>query len=101
DLPLCVVGSYRHDERPKLPDELPGMKALRLERLDVASIEALSYSMLGDVGREPHVVELLQRETEGNVFFLVEVVRTLAEETGRLEDIGRATLPDSVFAGGV
>ncbi|MFN8375331.1 MAG: protein kinase [Anaerolineae bacterium] len=101
ELPLCMVGSYRHDERPALPDELPGMRALRLERLDLASIEALSYSMLGDVGREPHVVELLQRETEGNVFFLVEVVRALAEEAGRLEDIGRATLPDSVFTGGV
>src|SRR5262249_40614186 len=44
---------------------------------------------------------LLQRETEGNVFFIVEVMRTLAEESGTLQDIGLVTLPDHIFAGGI
>ncbi|NJR12333.1 hypothetical protein HC776_00055 [bacterium] len=43
----------------------------------------------------------LHRETEGNVFFLVEVIRTLAEQSGRLEQIGQATLPRNIFAQGI
>jgi hypothetical protein len=31
--------------------------------------------MLGEAGKQPQVVDLLERETEGNVFFLIEVVR--------------------------
>jgi oligopeptide transport system substrate-binding protein len=46
-------------------------------------------------------VALLQRETEGNPFFLVQVVRALAEEVGQLDQIGMTALPDHVFAGGV
>lgn len=101
DLPLLIVGSYRAEDRPNLPEELPGMEVLRLERLSPNSIEALSVSMLGEVGRQAQILDLLQKETEGNVFFMVEVVRALAEEAGRLENIGRSTLPQAVFAGGV
>ena len=57
--------------------------------------------MLGDAGKRQNVVELLRKETEGNVFFLVEVVRALADDAGSLHDIGRRTLPDHVFTGGV
>src|SRR5690606_2531214 len=42
---------------------------------------------------------LLKRETEGNTFFMVEVVRTLAEAAGTLSDTGRVTLPKQVFTG--
>jgi tetratricopeptide (TPR) repeat protein len=100
-LPLLIIGSYRDDERPELPSSLPGMNVLRLERLTETAIAELSEAMLGEQGRQPEVVDLLQRETEGNVFFLVEVVRALAEEAGTLERIGMATLPAQVFAGGV
>jgi tetratricopeptide (TPR) repeat protein len=47
------------------------------------------------------VLNLLQEETEGNVFFLVETVRAMAEEAGGLQSVGGTTLPESVFAGGV
>jgi tetratricopeptide (TPR) repeat protein len=57
--------------------------------------------MLGEAGRRPEVIDLIERETEGNVFFIVEVVRALAEEAGRLSDIGQVTLPQQVFAGGI
>jgi serine/threonine protein kinase/tetratricopeptide (TPR) repeat protein len=101
ELPLLIVGSYRHEERPDLPNDLADMQLLRLERLTADDIGHLSASMLGEVGRQPEVLTLLQRETEGNVFFLVEVVRALAEEAGRLEDVGRTHLPQRVIAGGV
>jgi tetratricopeptide (TPR) repeat protein len=100
-LPLMIVGNYRIDERPNLPNELPGMRVIRLERLDETSIARLSESMLGVEGSQPDIVHFLQRETEGNVFFLVEVVRALAEEAGQLERIGYMTLPARVLAGGV
>ncbi|MBC7809906.1 MAG: AAA family ATPase, partial [Burkholderiales bacterium] len=101
DMPLLIVASYRNDERADLPEKLPGMKILRLERLPADSIAELSTSMLGTSGERPEVLTLLERETEGNVFFIVEVVRALAEEAGQLNHIGSATLPQHVFAGGV
>ncbi len=101
DLPLLIVANYRHEDRPDLPKELPEMGVLRLERLSENDISQLSASMLGEAGRQPAIIELLRRETEGNVFFLVEVVRALAEEAGGLSNIGRMSLPQNVLAGGV
>lgn len=101
DLPLLIVGNYRNDEIPDLPDLLPDMQVIRLMRLDMLEIAALSQSMLGDRGRDADVIDLLNRETEGNVLFLIEVVRALAEEAGTLENIGMVTLPQQVFAGGI
>lgn len=101
-LPLLLVGSYRDDERPGLPTELPAMRVMKLERLDEEAIAELSASMLGEsVGRQEQVIDLLERETEGNVFFIIEVVRTLAEEAGQLSLIGKSTLPESIFGEGM
>ncbi|MDX2078170.1 MAG: protein kinase, partial [bacterium] len=101
DFPLMVVGVYRNDERPNLPSELPTFSHMSLKRLSTEEITRLSQSILGDMGERPQVVDLLERETEGNVFFLVEVVRALAEDAGSLADIGRATLPSQIFSGGI
>ncbi len=101
NLPLLMVGNYRHEERPTLPQDLPGMQVMRLERLTPVDIAALSVSMLGEAGRQSHVLDLLKRETEGNVFFLVEVVRALAEEAGGLGRVGSMSLPANVLAGGI
>ncbi|MBX3085292.1 MAG: tetratricopeptide repeat protein [Anaerolineae bacterium] len=101
DLHLMIVGTYRNDESPDLPKELPGMQVLTLKRLTIEGITKLSTAMLGEAGAYPEVVEFIQRETEGNAFFIVEVMRALAEEAGRLSEIGRRTLPEKVFAGGV
>jgi tetratricopeptide (TPR) repeat protein len=100
-LPVLWVGSYRDDERPDLPTKLPDAKLLKLPRLSQEGIAELSEAILGTNGRQAHVVDLLHRETEGNVFFLVEVVRALAEDAGQLEQIGMMTLPEQIFAGGV
>lgn len=101
DLPLLIVGSYRVDEKPDMADELPGMRHLKLEPLNRDGIAALSASMLGEAGQQPELVELLVRETEGNIFFLIEVMRALAEEAGRLDNIGRRSLPQYIIAGGI
>lgn len=101
DLPLLIIASYRNDERPELADILSEAQLLPLHRLNKTAMSDLSTSILGNAGRQPEVLELLQRESEGNVFFLVEVVRVLAEEAGLLENVGRAGLPETVFAGGI
>jgi eukaryotic-like serine/threonine-protein kinase len=98
---LLVLGTYREDEAPDLPGKLPAMQLLKLNRLPPDEMTALSVSILGESGKSPDVVQLLQQETEGNAFFLVEVVRALAEEAGSLSEIGRITLPQHVFAGGI
>ncbi|HSJ59070.1 MAG TPA: serine/threonine-protein kinase, partial [Anaerolineae bacterium] len=97
DRPLLVVGTFRDDEAPHLPDALPGAKLIKLDRLSEGEVADLSASMLGEVGRQAALVRLLQHESEGNTFFLIEVVRALAEQAGRLSDIGRLPLPVRVF----
>lgn len=101
DLSLLIVGTYQSETRPDLPEELPTMTVLRLDSLTRESIAALSVSMLGEIGHHTDIVDLLMRETEGNVYFMVEVVRALAEEAGRLAEVDRLTLPDYVLTGGV
>jgi eukaryotic-like serine/threonine-protein kinase len=100
-LPVLIVGSYRVDEAPDLPTKLVDTQVIKLDRLTKQEVTQLSISMMGEAGQQPQVVDFLHRETEGNVFFIVEVMRALAEEAGRLEHVGSATLPQQVFAGGI
>jgi tetratricopeptide (TPR) repeat protein len=101
DLPLLIVASYRSDEAPDLPQRLPEANLLPLQRLNAAEISELSISMMGDGGRRAEVLDLVQRESEGNVFFVVEVVRALAEDAGSMDAIGLTTLPPGVLAAGM
>jgi tetratricopeptide (TPR) repeat protein len=99
--PLLVIGTYRDDEQPNLPQTLPAAKTLRLGRLTREGTAALAESMLGEIGKQEEIINFLQQQTEGNTFFLVEVVRVLADDAGGLEKIGQRTLPMQVFAGGI
>jgi hypothetical protein len=100
-LRMLVLAAYRDDERPDLPKALPEMEGLKLTRLNAEEIALLSESMLGKAGRQPQLLQRLQQETEGNPFFLVEVVRALAEEAGRLDRIGEAALPEKLLGSGM
>ncbi len=101
DLPLFVVATYRSDEAPDLPKDLGGMELLALGRLDSAAISSLAGSMIGPAARSATLVELLSRESEGNAFFLVEVVRALADRAGSLERVAESELPQGWLEGGV
>ena len=98
---LLIIGSYRDDEAPALPTQFPTMRLLHLARFTTADMVQLSTAMLGAVGAQPEIVALLQRETEGNAFFAVEVVRALATQVGNLEQIGQMALPETVLPHGV
>jgi tetratricopeptide (TPR) repeat protein len=99
--PLFILGTYRRDERADLRERLPAMTLLPLPRLAAEELSALSVAMLGQTGRRPELLTFLQRETEGNTFFVVEVMRALAEEAGRLDSVTAMALPLTVFAGGM
>jgi predicted ATPase len=99
--PLLLIANFRDDDAPDLPEKISAMQRITLSRLDDAAIVKLSQSILGTQGASDKVVELLQRETEGNVFFIIETIRALAEEVGRLGDIGTKTLPRNILTGGV
>ena len=99
--PVVVVASYRDDERPQLLHELPAMQSFKLERLDPEGIAALSRSMIGPSGARPEIIARLARETEGNPFFLVEVVRALADEAGQLDRIGCEAVSRTVSSVGL
>ncbi len=101
DLRLLIIGSYRDDERPDIPGELPGAQVIALRRFGTEAITALSELMLGEAGSQPRIVDFLQRESEGNVFFMIETVRALADEAGRLSAIPKMELPERMFPKGV
>ncbi len=99
--PLFVLLSYRDDERMDLLEQLPGSQILKLSRLGTHHVSELSASMLGSAGRNPELIALLERESEGNTFFMIEAIRALVEESGALSTVGRQTLPRNLFVGGV
>lgn len=99
--PLLLVASYRSDERPHLDAEIPQAQELRLSRLHKEDIRALCSTMLDPAACTPDLVVLLERESEGNPLFLVEILRTLAEEAGSLDAIGAQELPQRVVTGGI
>jgi tetratricopeptide (TPR) repeat protein len=96
---LMIVASYRSDEAPVLPDELAGMTPIKLERLDETAVQNLCVSMLGEPGKRDELVQTIQRNSEGNTFFIIETVRAMAEEHGSLEKVTTAELPQVVFTG--
>ncbi len=98
---VMIVGTYRNDEYQALPEQLPEAKLLNLARLNDAEIQQLSQAMLGDRTYTPEVVSLVAQETEGNTFFIIEVMRALAEEAGQLGEIGRMDLPAGVLTNGM
>lgn len=101
ELPILLIGTYRSDESPNLPQTLSAFRPLQIQRLLRQDIARLSESMLGPIGQKPHLIDYLIRQTEGNVFFAVEIVRALAESSGELEEIGRGELPENVLTVGI
>lgn len=99
--PILILASYRDDERPNLPLDLPGCPVLKLGRFSATSIEELCRAMLGEAASTPELVGFLVTETEGNVFFVIEVLRALAEEAGQLSLVASSRLPKHVLTGGI
>jgi hypothetical protein len=101
-LPIVIIGTYRIEERPDLPAMLPAtIKQLRLARLSDAATAQLATAILGVDAQQAALIQKLQAETEGNAFFLVELLRAWAEESGGLEQIRSASLSQRLLTGGM
>lgn len=105
-LPVLIIGTYRADEYPTLPQQVGEVQTLRLNRLSNAEMQTLIQEMLGlPEGQDtvsPALFELLQREAGGNAYFILEVLRALAEETGQLSAVAAASsLPPHLLVGGI
>ncbi|MCP4654850.1 MAG: AAA family ATPase [bacterium] len=95
--PLLILGSF-NDEAvdllgPLLDAPAARVRLLKLRPLEEDGIAELSASILGAYGRHPDLLALLERETGGNVFLLMEALRSLAEQAGQLDRIDRLPLP--------
>ncbi len=101
DLPLQIVATYRSDENASLPETLPDLQPIALSRLSSEDIANLSNAILGEEGKRDEIVSYLHEHSEGNVYFMLEILRALAEESGKLRQISTIQLPKQVFAGGI
>ena len=99
--PIMIVASCRIDEAPHLPQLLSAMNHVPLDRLNDHDVRELCRSMLGDLGQDIHIVEALQEASEGNTFFLVEIVRELGDRAGRLRDIEKKLLTANLLPRGI
>ncbi|MFO0576447.1 MAG: AAA family ATPase [Polyangia bacterium] len=98
---MLIVGSYRVEEAAGLGASFPQMRELPLQRLSRSETEELCTSMLGRIGQNPQLLDRVFTETDGNAFFVVEIMRVLAAEAGSLESVGTRGLPQRIFAGGI
>ena len=95
-LPLLMIASFRDNERPNCRTNVPacGGCAVAFQRSRDPDI---TDSMLGRERAGSGDRRFLERETEGNAFFLVEAVRELAETSGRRPGLARDVSGSRVF----
>ena len=98
---VMIIGTYRNDERPELPSLLAGSRTIELDRLPNHQIGELCQKILGEEAATKQMIDLLAAQTEGNTFFIVEVMRAWAEEAGYLENIGGIDLPTKILTSGM
>ena len=101
DSMLMIVATTRPDGVTDKHSDLSEMTQIPLQRLADADVVKLAKSILGDVALRADVQEVLKREAQGNVNFLLEVIRALLEEVQQLRDIAMMRLPQVITAGGI
>lgn len=102
DCPLMIVAAYRTDDAPYFYGQLYNMRQIQLDRLSPDDLRDLCHSILGDNPRTAEITDYLIRETEGNAFFVMDVLQTLAYNLPRIDEIGQdRPLPEAIIAKGV
>mgnify|MGYP005843849947 CR=1 FL=1 len=101
DLPILILGAYRSDDARYFYGNLPQVNLIKLERLSAEAVQKLTVSILGAQAAHTGVAQYLYNQTEGNAFFVIETLRSLAAITGKLEDVGELTLPRQILSQGM
>jgi hypothetical protein len=97
DAALLVLAAYRSDEAPDLPERLPGILRVEARPLDRGAV-AEFVRRVGSQEVPEAIIDGLLDRTEGNPFFLVELLRTMAAEAQDLRAIAKARLPERAVA---
>lgn len=100
-LPLVVIATYRDREHPNLHHKLPQLQHIALKRLTDSEIAQLSRNIIGQPTLDPSWTAWLAQQTEGNPFFLVETLRTLADQAGTLDAIPNTQQPQYLLPRGL
>ncbi len=99
DTPLLLLTTFR-DEQALFPSQsLRSLRLIRLQRFNHDEIADLTQSMLGQA--DPRLVDYLAQHTEGNIFFLQEVLTALVEQVGDTLHITPETLPATILTKGI
>jgi predicted ATPase len=80
---LLVLGTYRTEELNESLQtllELPGIRRLRLRRLEEQAVGGMVCDMLALPQAPPALTRYLSRHSEGNPFFVAEYLRTAVRE---------------------
>lgn len=86
--PLLLLVNYRPEYQPVWA-RASHCSQLRLEPLGPAEAQGLLAALLGDAPSLVPLKQLILKKTEGNPFFMEEVVQTLVEEKSLLGEPGR------------
>lgn len=100
-LPVLLIASCRSDEPLQFPEALRDVPKMSLSRLLPAHVATLSASMLGCATLTPEAARVLYQHTEGNVFFLIEILRALSEDANALALLGKGQLPEQLRSAGI
>lgn len=95
DTPTLFIASYRCEQHPRLLQQFPHTQSLMLERLPSTDVRHLVDEMLGQRSADTFL-RFVETETEGNPFFIVEVMRALATASGGPDNIDPSTPPDQI-----
>ena len=87
DTRILLLVNYRPEYRPDW-ERAGHYSQLRLEPLGPAEAQGLLTALLGDHPTLLHLKQLILEKTEGNPFFMEEVVHALAEEKSLFGDVG-------------
>lgn len=100
-LSLMIVASVRDEETAAASANLSWMNEIRLTRLSNEEVSELASGILGSQLASPKLIRVLQEETEGNAFFLIEMIRALANEAGEFGKIATVEIPAIVSSGSI
>lgn len=101
ELPLLIIGTYRTDVRPDLRHSFLNCNHLALHRFHANEIAELAEAILGEHKATAPMVKFLEKQTEGNAFFIIETMRALAQESGELRKITDIDLPATLTTSGI
>ena len=101
ELPLLLIGSARGDEIDDIVMRSGTGATTELTALDIRALEELAAGTIGQAGRSRTLVELIARESEGNPFFAVEILRAVVERAGGWDKVESAPLPERLLVGGM